>query len=461
MNKNKKNTKQYTAFGLTLAIFLVMSFLIILSARAESISTINNASSSSSSDCGLFADGSSDKDKCEELQKRAEIYREIIDIKKKQGETLNNQLSITDASIQQVQVQMEASKQRIDDFNSQISRIEAQAKEKENMIAAQRNILANLMQSYYEVNLASPLITYLSGSNLASFIVKKDRIAQVGDKINELVDSVKSIKESLDLQSAELDKKKGEVVVISEKLQKQGSTLEDAKEQKANLLAQTRGEEARYAQLLQRVEQQKQELLNIDQLFLSGNFSVGGLSASEYIEKNKPPAESLASTSWFYSQKDPRWADVNIGNSSSDMKNWGCAVTSIAMVAKFHGDSITPGSLAKKPIYSFDLIKWQMDGWPGAKIELVAQYGSAHRNLNLAAVDTAIKNKQPVIVYIGKTGGKGGHYVVIHSKNAKTGKYVVHDPYFGANLYLDTSRALVGAMGVNTSTYMDQMIIYN
>ncbi|EKE18669.1 MAG: hypothetical protein ACD_9C00266G0008 [uncultured bacterium] len=150
---------------------------------------------------------------------------------------------------------------------------------------------------------------------------------------------------------------------------------------------------------------------------------------------------------------------MNIGNSNSDMKNWGCAVTSVAMVAKFHGDSITPGQLAKKPIYSFDLIKWQMNEWSDSKIALATQYGSSHGNLNWSTIDSMLKDKVPVIVYISK-GGKGGHYVVIHTKDSKTGKYVVHDPYFGANLYLDTSRALVGSMGVSTATSISQMIIY-
>ena len=65
----------------------------------------------------------------------------------------------------------------------------------------------------------------------------------------------------------------------------------------------------------------------------------------------------------------------------------------------------------------------------------------------------------PVIVFIKKTKGGGGHYVVIHNKDSKD--YVVHDPYFGANLYLGTSKALMGAMSPASGTVLDQAIIYN
>lgn len=401
------------------------------------------------------------KEKIVELEKRAEIYKQIIDIKRQQSNTLNDQLSLTDSNIQKVQAQIDVSKQQINDYNSQIIRLGAQIKEKQGIIESQKKILSNLMQSYWESTQKSPINSYLSDGNFASFLVTKDQFSQTGDKIKSLVETVTELKSGLEAQSAELDKKKTDVVAAHQKLEDQSDDLQSVKDQRETLLAQTKGEEARYAKMLARVEEQKQELLNIDQLFSSSNFSIEGLSAGDFIEKNKPASSLLASTSWFYSQKDPRWANDNIGNSNSDMKNWGCAVTSVAMVAKFHGDSITPGSLAKKPIYSSDLIKWQMNEWSGSKIELSVQYGSSHKNLNWSAVDSEIKNGHPVIVYIGKVGGKGGHYVVIHNKDAKTGKYVVHDPYFGPNLYLDTSRALVGAMGVNTATYVDQMIIYN
>lgn len=398
------------------------------------------------------------QEKIEELEKKAQVYREIIDIKRKQSNNLSDQLSITDTNIQQVQTQIDASKQQINDFNTQIIRLSAQIKEKEAVIARQKKILASLMQAYWESTQLNPVRVYLLDGNFASFLVNKDLISQTGDKVKSLVDSVTDLRIGLEKQSAELDKKKTDIVTAHQELQDQNENLQSIKDQREDLLTQTKGEEARYAKMLARVEQQKQQLLNVDQLFASG-FSVSGMTVADFIKKNEPSSDFLASTSWFYSQKDPRWADQNIGNSNSDMKNWGCAVTSVAMVAKFHGDNTTPGALAKKPIFSSDLINWEMNGWSGAKIEL-ASYGSSHSNISWPTIDSQLKQKHPVIIYIGKSGGKGGHYVVIHTKDTKKNKYVVHDPYFGPNLYLDTSRALVGAMGTNTNTFMDQMIIY-
>jgi len=390
------------------------------------------------------------QEKLKELQKRADVYREIIEIKKKQGESLSNQLDVTDSNIQAVQAQIDVTKEQIDDFNSQITRIAAQIREKEKIIANQKSILANLMQSFYEINLVSPVISYLNGENIASFIVKKDRISQTGDKVGEMVESVKDIKLDLEKQNVLLDEKKSEFVATNEKLKNQNSSLEQAKKQKANLLAQTNGEEARYTQLLARVEQQKQELLDIDQFF-----AASGLSVDSYP---KPDSKYFASTSWYFSQRDPKWGNETIGNTKTLMKSYGCAVTAVAMVFKQHGGGIDPGELSSEPIFSGDLINWPLS-WTSPKVALTSS-GKSHGNIGWSIIDAQIAKDNPVIVYIRKTKGSGGHYVVIHHKT-KDGKYVVHDPYFGPNIFLDTTRALVGAMGTSSSTVMDQMIIYN
>jgi peptidoglycan hydrolase CwlO-like protein len=399
----------------------------------------------------LSGEAKATQDKLDELQKRADVYRQIIDIKKKQTETLNNQLSIADSSIEEVQAQIEVSKQQIDEYNAQIGRIETQIKEKNNLIERQKYILSNLIQAYYQINSTNPLVSYFSNGDVASFIVKKDKIGQVGDKIKELISDVNDAKAELEAQTQQLDKKKGEFVVTSEKLQSQGSALESAKKQKANLLAQTQGEEARYTQLLARVEEQKQELVDIDQFYATSGISVESF--------DKPSSKYFASIDWYFSQRDPKWGNETIGNTKTLMKSYGCAVTAVAMVFKQHGGSVDPGKLSSEPIFSGDLINWPAT-WSSPRLTLAAS-GKAHGNINWSVIDSQIAKNIPVIVYIGKSQGGGGHYVVIHHKDSSTGKYIVHDPYFGANIYLDTSRALVGAMGIKSGTSINQMIIYN
>ena len=438
----KQNKLEYIIFALAITLLSGVSFFDISIGSADnSISQIDQSTVPTSGDT---------QDQIDQLQKKAAIYRQIIDIKKQQTGSLNSQLSLTTSNIQQIQSQIDDSSQQIDDYNTQIIRLTSQISEKQTIIDTQKKLLASLMQSYYETMQKDPVDAYLNDGNFTSLLVTKDQLAQTGEKIRSLVQSVTDLQSSLEAQSADLDQKKTAIVTVQQKLQDQNETLQQTKNANQSLLTQTQGEEAQYTQLLARVEAQKQQLLDIDEYFASS-----GLSVDSYP---KPDPKYFASTDWYFSQTDPRWGDETIGNTKTLMKSYGCAVTSVAMVFKEHGASTDPGILSSAPIFSGDLISWPST-WPDAKLTMSSD-GDQHGNVDWSVIDSQIAKGNPVIVYISKTNGAGGHYVVIHHKTAD-GQYVVHDSYFGANIYLNTSRALIGAIGADSSTIINQMIIYN
>lgn len=386
-------------------------------------------------------------DKLKALEEKAESYRKLIEIKKQQQGTLANQLSIMESEDKKLEAEIDIKKDELGTTADQIERLNGQIAEYEKSISSQRIILGDLIRSYYENKRGQSVIEILAEDDFYSALKREDDVLQTGEKLKEVVDNINALKKNLEGEKEALKQKQDELEKITGQLEDKNEKLEGNKIQKKTLLETTKGEEAKYQQLLAKVEKQKEELLNIDELSIAG-----GLSASDYAK----PTEGLASTSWYYSQKDPRWGNDEIGRSRSLMKDWGCAVTAVAMVFRYYGDGVTPKKLADSSKYFFsDLIKWPAT-WSGG-IALESSIG--HGNISWTKIDAEIKEGSPVIVYIKKTNGRGGHYVVIHHKTSK-GKYVVHDPYFGSNIFLDTSRALVGKMGVDSGTIVDQMIIY-
>ncbi len=436
--KNKKTKNNITKLAFRGSIFLAIVFFAVISKeRAAATDTTIPVTSDAQA-------------KINELNSRAAIYRQIIDIKKKQSETLGTKISSMNSTIQDVKAQIRDTGSQIDDLNAQIAKLESQINEKKALIVSNKEVLTQMIQSYYQISQTSPVAIYLSDDTLASFMVNEDRISQTGDKINQMIETLKDLKAKIQVQSDELAGRKADVVSAHQDLQSKSDNFESIKKQQTALLVQTQGEQAQYSQLLKNIQEQKAQLLDIDQFF-----AASGLSASSYP---KPDSKYFASTSWYFSQWDSKWGNMTIGKTKTLMKSYGCAVTAVAMVFKEHGGSITPGMLAKESIFSGDLINWPAT-WNSPKLSL-SNDGKSHKNIDWSIIDTQIAKNIPVIVYIGKSNGSGGHYVVIHHKDSN-GKYVVHDPYFGANIFLDTSRALIGAMGSSGSTYVDQMIIYN
>ena len=430
--KNKK-IKFFGALILTTAIFSLSFFIFHQTAVG--------------SDCSLLTGDA--KNKCQDLEDKAQAYQDIIDLKNKQQTTLQNQMDLINKEQSQNQLTIQQAHKLSQDLDSQINDLEQQLSTNEDLANYQKKILANLMQSYYENSQQEVTNIILVNKNFSDIFNQQDYAQQSSSRIQEMLQNIQDTEQTLQTQQDNLNQKKQEAEDTKTEMLNRNNELAASENQKNALLATTQGEEAKYQQLLQRVEQQKLELFDFSS---ASNLADVSASVDSYA---KPDSKYWASTGWYFSQQDSRWGNKTIGNSHTLMKDYGCAVTALAMVFRHYGASIDPGVMAKQKIFSYDLIQW-----PGAWSPSISLASSvSHGNINWKTVDAALKAGHLVIVFIQKTNGRGGHYVVIHNKDSHD--YVVHDPYFGPNLYLGTSRALVGKLGADSGTTVNQMIIYD
>jgi peptidoglycan hydrolase CwlO-like protein len=441
-----QNSKIYFWMARIFFVFVLMVFARYI-VFAQSTTAPSNTTDTSASDQQQIQDK---QQQIDDLQKKAENYRQMISMKQDKAQTLQNQIQLMESEISSLQNDIGNLQKDIDQTSKEIDGLTMKIADKEKDIEQKKIVLSGLIQTYYENSQGSLTDFMLRGTTLSDFLSQTDYISQTGTKVDDVLTSFVSDKE--DLQSAE---KLLEIKNNNQK-EKQGKIIEkqrylDGEQQsKGLLLDQTNGEEQKYQDMLAQVEKQKQELLgDISDLSAQKSSALAAVEAS--IEK---PKSGLASTSWYFAQTDSRWGDQHIGFSNTAMKNYGCAVTAVAMVLRYHGANIDPGTLAQQPIYSHDLIVWP-NQWKG--IQLASSTG--HGNINWDIIDTELKNKNPVIVFIRATNRGAGHYVVIHDKD-KSGDYVVHDPYWGSNIFLSSTRAYVSAL-YGGKTTVDQMIIYH
>jgi peptidoglycan hydrolase CwlO-like protein len=400
-----------------------------------------------STDCSNL-DGD-EKTKCEELEKKAKVYEDLIKLKDKQQDTLAAQVDMINAEQMTNQEQVKRFQMEVQSLTDQISLLEDDIGEKEEILFSERQILSGMIQSYYEYDQQGVLKVMMLDDGISEVARQSDYMEQSGMKLTDMLSEIKKVRDDLFSKQNELKSKKEKSETLRENLLDRNFDLQVTESKKQSLLIETQGEEEKYRDLLARVEEQKKELFDFNSASNAGEISA---SVKNYAK----PTSSLASTSWYYSQRDSRWGDVKIGNSSSLMKDYGCAITCVSMVFTKKGSSINPGSMAKQKIFYYDLIKWP-GTWNNDKIKLASSIG--HGNISWSTINAQITKGNPVIVYIKKTNGGGGHYVVVTGKDKKD--YIVHDPYFGSNLYLETSKALVGKIGTDSKVIVDQMIIYN
>jgi len=403
----------------------------------------------------LYPDSTSKKDDCQDscvddcknLEKKAKIYEDLIRLKNKQQSALADQLDNINSEQAKTLAQLQTAQTQVQTLQQQIDSLEQDIKDKESLMELQKKMLASFMQSYYEYDQQDVLPIVLTNKDFSDIFNQSDYLGQSSSKVSTTLAEILAIRKSLRDNQDALKQKKADSDNAKADLVDKKENLQATENQKTNLLVQTQGEEEKYKKLLARVEAQKQEL-----------FDFGAASNLDDVSssvKNYPsPSDNLAPTSWYFSQKDSRWGNKRIGNSKTLMKDYGCAVTAVAMVFREKGASIDPGRMSSQKIYSYDLINWPTTWSPGISLKS----STGHGNINWSTIDAQIKKGNPVIVYIKRSRG-GGHYVVVTGKDKKD--YIVHDPYFGANLYLGTSKSLVGKLGTNSSVSIDQMIVYN
>jgi len=433
---------------LTTAILLLVLFSVKVYAEEEQ--TAEEESKNEERFDNIEEEIGEKEDDLEKIEKKIRTYEKVLDVKRSQTATLENQIDIIDTQIGSLGEEVKRLEGKIDLTDLEIKDLGLKIDEKNELIRHKQAALRALINDLYRNDKRSLIEILLVYPQLSTFFQEAAYTQQANDKVlfrlGEINNLKKELKEKRDTKEEKFEKMTS---LREEKLQKK-FYLTGEQNSKERLLERTQGEEEKYQEMLSRVEGQKQMLLG-DIEDLAGAHS-GELAAAKSGQKK--PKTGLASAGWYYSQQDPRWKNDNIGMSRTKMGNYGCAVSSVAMVLKYHGVNINPGTLAKQPIFYNDLIVWP------AQWQHVKRSGSfSHGNIDWDRVDKELKDRNPVIVFVRANGRGAGHYVVVHHKDKK-GKYVVHDPIWGSNIFLTSTKENISIL-YGSGTSIDQMIIYH
>lgn len=423
----KQNKKKYLFLSV---IFLTASFSLAKFNKAEASDeckvdcdeqcAIYPADSDQNKDCRDQCQA--DEDQCKTLSSKAKVYEGILKLNGKQQSVLSNQLEGINQQQSQNYQKLKDAENKLDELTKTIKFLERNITEKEKNITYQKKILAGLIQSYYDYDQQGLLkIILLNNDFSSSFTGQTDYIEQSGIKVKDVLMEIKKTQQELVKNKEDLKKNYDDISQTKNELQDQKQNLQTTENQKQSLLIKTQGEEEKYTALLAQIEEQKRNLFNFGSF---GSYSIS--------EKDRPSSADQLSNSWYYSQKDSRWGNMNIGVSSDKMKDYGCAISSVAMVYTYYGKRYTPKDILKKFDFDGSLIYWP-DGWKDTGYKSGLNYKSI--------LDNLIDNDDVAIIHLKFSGG--GHFIVVGGKDKND--YIVHDPYFGSNIYLRASLSILNA----------------
>lgn len=204
----------------------------------------------------------------QELKRQIDIYQKNISAKQQQLNTLNTQISTLNESIAKINLEIEATELEIDTLNLTIENTQLKINAKEREISEQKEILASVIRQLHRQQQQNSILEILIlNDNFSDFLADLSRLEDMQDSLFDGVEELHEVKLALNDDKDNLEKEKDELDALNNILEGKKESLDGQKTVKFSLMASTKGQEAKYQELLQQAKEE-QDQVNKDIIYL-------------------------------------------------------------------------------------------------------------------------------------------------------------------------------------------------
>jgi peptidoglycan hydrolase CwlO-like protein len=310
-----------------------------------------------------------------------------------QALTLKNQIAQFDAQIRLTTLKISQTQAQIDMLGGRIDQLEI------SLNALTKAFSSRAVETYKLSKFENNFFFVLSATDINDATQRFHYLQKIEEEDRNLL--TKLTEAQTTYQGEKQDQE-----TLQSQLKDQQAKLNVQKTAKNNLLVATKNDETKYQSLLSQAIAQRNAFLH----FVNSH---GGAS----ILTNQTTHDGWG---YYYNQRDSQWGNSFMGASHLTMADYGCLVTSVAMMSSHFGHDIKPSDIANTPSAFFSpntdtaLLYWQFTV-NGTGVNLTS-HSKSQLDLLLAS--------GPVIV--GLYSGPD-HYIVL--KSGTNGNYIMNDPF--------------------------------
>ncbi|NMB92157.1 MAG: hypothetical protein GYA31_00835 [Parcubacteria group bacterium] len=196
----------------------------------------------------------------EEVEKQIAQYEKELATTQKEKQTLQNKINELKKQADKLNLQIKSTNLSLNYLNVQIDETTASIAKTTDRISQTKDNLAGLLQSLYQLKQTSFLEILLGTNALSDFFDYANALNSVQTKIQENINELNDLKITLDTQNEKLanDREETQKLLAMQLLQK--DDLTKVQQEKITLLDITKGNEAKYQQLLTESQKKANEI---------------------------------------------------------------------------------------------------------------------------------------------------------------------------------------------------------
>jgi predicted nucleic acid-binding Zn-ribbon protein len=339
--------------------------------------------------------------------------------------TLSDEVAVLDAAVLSKEQELRETETRAESL-----RVKIQNKNKEltSLLARQqteRTLLARFIYDDYVRNEPTAYTVLVAANSVSASLTLEQYLTMLQAKATTALARFQQTERQANEAREQLLASVSELDRLVDGQQTTRSELAAIRQNKLQLLASSQGNEVLFRTQFEMMR---------EQLERTGRFA-------------KSARDRIGSRVWddsgfYFNQLDSRWIDEKLGfSSSSTIGDYGCGVTSLAMVFKSYGIGMNPSQLNARlrSTHAFfdDLLDWRnVAGASDGRLLLAnSPYPLGQSTIDWGFIDQQLAGGNPVIVYIDRPGALS-HYVVLVDK--RSDGYVMHDPIEGPFLRFES-----------------------
>ncbi len=196
----------------------------------------------------------------DKLKAQIKAYENIIELKNRQGATLDDQIKALDAQASKLELEIEENKRKSEALHSDIQSLSSRVAEKTALVDQQKQILSEIMRQYQSQYSSDISPFLLTADESVSYFNQNSWNNDLGDKLSDILSSVKDLREDLVKEQDALENKKKLADTLQSQLADRNDYLESTKNNKAALLNKTTAEADKYENLVDDLQKQREEI---------------------------------------------------------------------------------------------------------------------------------------------------------------------------------------------------------